>query len=72
MVDNAPVPNEDSSNKRPWLSKTLIFNALMAALALVPGVNEWAKSHTEAVMMILTGANFVLRFITKDKISLKD
>lgn len=57
--------------KKPWLSKTLWVNALMAALALIPGpAHEWAVAHQDLMMMVVTGVNMLLRLVTKDKIGL--
>lgn len=71
MADNVPAPAE-SNSKKPWLSKTLIFNAVMALAALEPHVADWAKNHVETVMMFLGAVNMLLRFLSKDKISLQD
>lgn len=57
--------------KKPWLSRTLWAQWIMAGLALfVPGAHEWSAAHPEAVIMIFTLANTVLRLVTKDKIQL--
>jgi len=61
-----------SETKKPWLSKTLWTNVLFAASGFIPGVHEWAMAHTEFVMAAFGFINMVLRFVTKDKISLQD
>lgn len=68
MPDLIPVPTVT----KPYLSKTLIFNALVAVSMLIPVVGTFVQAHTEAVLMALTGANMVLRMFTKDKIGLGD
>ena len=54
--------------KKPWMSKTLWANAIVAMMAFMPSVAE--KVSAEHVMMALGAVNIVLRLITKDKISL--
>ena len=57
--------------KKPWLSKTLILNLVGAGLALVcTSCNEWFVGHASEMILLLTGLNFVLRLVTKEKISL--
>lgn len=58
--------------KKPWFSRTIIFNILFAASALYPPVSDWLKSHVEILGMVWGGLNVVLRLVTKDKISLGD
>lgn len=61
------------SVKKPWLSKTLWLNAIVAVLALV-GINagEWVSAHMDIVVAGVAGLNFLLRLITKDKLSILD
>ena len=56
--------------KSPLLSKTLWINVIMAALAFVPVANTWVVAHPEVTMLFFAGVNFLLRLITKDKITL--
>ena len=57
--------------KKPWLSKTLWGNLVMAALALVvPGVSTWLQANPQVMVIAFAGANALLRLITKDKLSL--
>lgn len=67
--EQLPAPAE---TKKPWLSKTLWMNALLAGSAFVPSIHGWAVAHTEFVMSAFGVLNMLLRFITKDKISLQD
>ena len=54
--------------KKWWQSKTLWTNAILAIVAFKP---EWREKVTpELLAQILIGANILLRFITKDKLSL--
>lgn len=57
--------------KKPWLSKTLWLNAVVAVLALA-GINagEWVSAHMDIVVAAVAGLNFLLRLITKDKITI--
>jgi hypothetical protein len=55
-------------NKRPWLSKTLIVNFIAAGLGLL-GFGE--KLSPDQILTGLAALNFLLRFVTKDKIGLE-
>ena len=60
-------------NKKPWQSKTLWINLILAASALfVPGVGAYVQSHMEVVAIVFSGINIVLRLVTKDAIQLVD
>jgi len=56
--------------KKPWFSKTLIVNFVMAALA-VSGLGEKVSLSSDQLVMALSGLNIVLRLVTKDKIGLE-
>jgi hypothetical protein len=56
-------------SKKPWLSKTLIVNTIVAILA-VSGQSDKVGLDSDKLMMILSGVNIVLRLVTKDKIGL--
>lgn len=65
--------------KKPWQSKTVILNAIMALASVVAiflpaasGVPAWIQGHAEIVGGVWGVLNIALRFITKDKISLTD
>lgn len=55
-------------NKKPWYSKTLIANFVVAGLALI-GFGD--KLSGDQVAMGLALLNMVLRLVTKDKIGLE-
>lgn len=60
-------------SKKPYQSKTLIVNALVAVLALfAPGASEFISSHPAEVTLAFTFINMGLRVITKDRISIGD
>ena len=60
--------------KKPWQSKTIIVNALMAVAALLGpkyvGMLDFLQ-NPEMLTGIFAGVNFVLRLVTKKKISIK-
>jgi hypothetical protein len=57
--------------KKPWLSKTLIINALIAVLALAwPSGKELIAGNPDVVMAAMAGLNIILRLISKEKVSL--
>lgn len=57
--------------KAPWQSKTLWLNLVMAISALfIPAVGTWISAHPEALVLIWSGVNIVLRFVTKDKVQI--
>lgn len=59
--------------KKPWLSKTLILNFLVATLAIFwPAGKEFIATHGDITLAVFSGVNFLLRLITSDKISLED
>lgn len=55
--------------KNPFKSKTLWVNFVVAAIAFVPSVQSAVSP--EAVAMVLTTVNILLRLLTKDKIGLE-
>lgn len=57
--------------KKPWLSKTLLVNAIVGILA-VSGLSEKMNISADQLGMALTGINIILRLVTKDKIGLND
>lgn len=60
-------------DKKPWQSKTLLLNFVMAICALfIPSAGEYIKAHPEMVMAVFSGANILLRLITKGAIVLVD
>ncbi len=61
-----PVPEE----KKPWQSKTLWVNAIVAVASFFPAVAD--KVSPSVVMQVLTFVNIILRFVTKDKVTLTE
>lgn len=60
-----------SDTKKPWLSKTLWVNAIMAVLALAyPPAHEWMAAHPDVVIYGFAVINMALRLITKDKLAI--
>jgi uncharacterized membrane-anchored protein len=65
-------------NKKPWLSKTVLVNVvvslagILSMLGVVPGVAAWLQGNSDLVLSVLGAVGVGLRFITKDKIVLKD
>lgn len=71
--EQAPVVAVPVESKKPWLSKTLILNLVVAVSAMaVPPVAAWIQGHGDAVVSIFAAINFLLRLVSSDKISLKD
>lgn len=58
--------------KRPWLSKTVWMNLIMAVLAFIPEVHAVISTNPETTLAAVNLLNIVLRLITKDQISLVD
>ncbi len=58
------------TKKKPWLSKTLIINFIMALIAIT-GLTEKVSITNDQLVMALTGVNIILRLVTKDKIGLE-
>jgi len=56
--------------KKPWLSKTLWVNAIVAGVAFFPSVA--GKFDASQVALFLGAMNILLRMITKDKIGLEE
>ena len=57
-------------SKKPWLSKTILTNLLIAILAFFPGVSDFVASNPQIVIAFWSITNIVLRWISKDKIQL--
>lgn len=74
MVDPVEVPVvADPSTKKPWFSKTILSNLLLAVLAVVsPTAQAWISAHPEYAALGWSALNTVLRLVTKDGISLQD
>lgn len=63
--------SDEKKAKKPWLSKTLWANIIIAASAFYPPAREALTKNPELVLSLLSGVNMILRLITKDKISLE-
>ncbi len=60
-------------NKKPWFSKTLWINVLLAVFAIAaPSVSTWISGNMESVSLIFVGINMILRFASKEKLSLTE
>jgi hypothetical protein len=55
--------------KKPWQSKTLLANLLVAVMA-VSGLREKVGIGEDQILMVLAVVNMFLRLVTKDKIGL--
>jgi hypothetical protein len=59
--------------KKPWFSKTLILNLVVALCAMfIPSAASYIQAHPEGVTMGFAVVNMLLRLISKDAISLQD
>jgi hypothetical protein len=56
-------------NKKPYLSKTLWINAILAGVAFFPNLKDLIDP--DMAIQIIAGLNILLRFLTKSKIQLK-
>jgi hypothetical protein len=56
-------------SKKPWKSKTIIANALVAILAFFPSVQ--ASVSPEHIAQGLVVLNVILRLVTKERIGLE-
>lgn len=66
MSDVAPISGEV---KKPYQSKTLWTNLILAVLAFFPSVQQHVNS--EVLATVFFAVNTVLRFTTKSGIGLK-
>lgn len=59
--------------KKPWESKTLWTNLILAIVALLPvdGLQDWFLQNQGFMPMLFLGVNSVLRLISKDPIVIK-
>lgn len=59
--------------KKPWQSKTLVVNFLMAAgVLLYPPLSEWISAHPSELASAWAVLGILLRLVTKEKISLSE
>jgi len=60
-------------SKKPWESKTLWMNLIIAVAAMAsPKVHDYIGAHPDVVSAVWAFANVVLRLVSKDKIQIKD
>lgn len=59
-------------DKKPWLSKTVWFNALVAGFAFWPTGAQWVSENSATVLAGISMVGMLLRAFTKDKLVLKD
>lgn len=52
----------------PFLSKTNWAAFLVATASFFPEVKTWVANHPEAIMQVLSGVFFVLRFFTNKQL----
>jgi hypothetical protein len=57
-------------SKKPWQSKTLWVNVILALSAFIPGVHEALVAHPEYFTYGLIVINMALRLITKGSIQI--
>jgi hypothetical protein len=61
------------TSKKPWQSKTILLNFVVAASALFyPPVGEWIAAHPVEVASLFSLGNIVLRLVTKNAISISE
>lgn len=60
--------------KSIFASKTAALGLIVTITGIVgqfvPGVSEWTSAHSEMILTVLGIASVVLRFITKDRVTL--
>lgn len=54
-------------SKKPWFSKTLVINLLVACFAMF-GKSEIITANPEIVLAVFAMVNMLLRLVTKGKI----
>ena len=57
-------------NKKPWLSKTIWMNLILAIVAFIPSVGQWFAENPSVFIVVFSVANIILRLVTKGKIEL--
>ncbi len=65
MANEPVVPS-----KKPWESKTVWVNAIVALAAFFPEVQAWIADNPQIFIFAFAAINFALRFITKDKVAI--
>lgn len=72
MTDvSTPVVLSPDDSKKPWQSKTLWTNVIIAVVAIAsPPAHAWISAHPEAFAAAFGVINVILRMVTKDAIQL--
>ena len=72
MTDvSTPVTLTPDDTKKPWQSKTLWTNIIIAIVAIAsPPAHQWISAHPEAFAAAFGVINVILRMLTKDAIQL--
>jgi len=59
--------------KKPWQSKTILLNFVVAASALFyPPVGEWISVNPVEIASLFSLGNIVLRLVSKNVISISE
>ena len=61
--------SEVVKSKKPWLSKTILTNFVVAVVAFF-GEKYVVQFPQDTILMFLGALNIILRLVTKDKIGL--
>ena len=65
--------NQSPSPSKPiYRSKTFWLNVVAAVAALCPPVGSFLAANPEVSVILLTGANVLVRLVTKDQVSFYD
>ena len=59
-------------SKKPWLSKMVWLGLATGVAPFVPGMGEWIAKNVEMVGMLWGALAVAIRFVTKDRVSLRD
>lgn len=57
-------------SKKPYLSKTILTNLLVAILAFFPGPAKFVAENPDVFIWGFTALNILLRLVTKGKIEI--
>lgn len=58
--------------KKPWQSKVIWTNLILAIAAFIPDVHEFLLQRPELLALFFGGVNMLLRLVTKEKIQLQE
>lgn len=68
-----------SGTKKPWQSKTILLNVILALLGVAAlfwpgamGITDWIAANGALIGSVWGLLNVILRFVSKDTISLTD